>query len=318
METDILGPPYERRRIDLGHDSEGPLFATLVRRLAGTQRPSDTAVLYLHGFVDYFFQTHLADFYAEHGMDFYALDLRKYGRSLTKGQTPHRCRDLTEYYQEIDEAVRFIRETDGHRRLLFNGHSMGGLVAALWAHDHPTATGADALFLNSPYLDFDGAWVLRRPLAALTAGLAAVAPMAKVPMGLNQVYGQSIHHEHHGTWRYDLALKPLDGIPVRAGWVRAIRAGQRRVRAGLDIEVPVLVAASTRSFTGTTWSEAAHTADAVLDVANIARWAPSLGRNVTLVRIEGGRHDLVLSAQPYQRQVFEELDTWLVRDFLRG
>ena len=92
MEPDVLGPPYERRTIDLGSDDEGPVVATLVRRLA--ERRTGRAVLYVHGFVDYFFQTHLADFFAERGWDFYALDLRKYGRSLLAHQTPNFCRDL--------------------------------------------------------------------------------------------------------------------------------------------------------------------------------------------------------------------------------
>lgn len=86
MEPDLLGPPYERHTIDLGSDDEGPVVATLVRRRA--ERPSRRAVLYVHGFVDYFFQTHVADFFAARGWDFYALDLRKYGRSLLPHQTP--------------------------------------------------------------------------------------------------------------------------------------------------------------------------------------------------------------------------------------
>jgi alpha-beta hydrolase superfamily lysophospholipase len=91
-------------------------------------------VLYIHGFVDYFFQTHLAEFFTARGYDFYALDLRKYGRSLLAHQTPNFCTDIAEYYTEIDEAVRIIREADGHDTLLVNGHSTGGLIAALWAH----------------------------------------------------------------------------------------------------------------------------------------------------------------------------------------
>jgi hypothetical protein len=63
VEQDVLGPPYERQTIDLGTDDEGPVVATLVRRRA--DRPTGRAVLYVHGFVDDFFQTHVADFFAE-------------------------------------------------------------------------------------------------------------------------------------------------------------------------------------------------------------------------------------------------------------
>ena len=91
-------------------------------------------MLYVHGFVDYFFQTHLADFFVERGWDFYALDLRKYGRSLLAHQTPNFSRSLTEYYPELDEAARIIREVDGHDQLLVAGHSTGGLITSLWSH----------------------------------------------------------------------------------------------------------------------------------------------------------------------------------------
>src|SRR5688572_31755509 len=106
--VDILGEPYRSRVIDLGHDEEGPVVATLVRRRAET--PTGRAVLYVHGFVDYFFQTHLADFFVERGWDFYAIDLRKYGRSLRPHQTPNFCRDITDYYPELDAAARLIRD----------------------------------------------------------------------------------------------------------------------------------------------------------------------------------------------------------------
>src|SRR5690625_2113789 len=108
MESDHLGPAYQRRTIALGRDPEGPVVATLVRRRAPT--PTGQAVLWLPGYSDYFFQTHVADFFTAGGRDFYALDPRKYGRSLRPYQTPNFCRSLTEYFPELDEAVRIIRE----------------------------------------------------------------------------------------------------------------------------------------------------------------------------------------------------------------
>lgn len=72
---DVLGEPYEATTFDLPVDDEGEVVATLVRRRAGG--PTGRAVLYVHGYVDYFFQTHLADHFAARGWDFYGLDLRK-------------------------------------------------------------------------------------------------------------------------------------------------------------------------------------------------------------------------------------------------
>jgi alpha-beta hydrolase superfamily lysophospholipase len=309
VETDVLGPPYERRTIDLGTDDEGPVVATLVRRRAGS--PSRRAVLYVHGFVDYFFQTHLADFFVERGWNFYAIDLRKYGRSLLPHQTPNFCRSLAEYFPDLDEAMRIIREDDGHDLVLVSGHSTGGLITPLWAHTRRTAGLVDGLFLNSPFFDFNAPWFTRRPAAAAVAGIGRRFPYRVMPFGLSPVYGQSLHADHRGEWRYELAWKPLAGFPVRAGWLRAIREAQRKLRAGLEIPAPILLACSTESFRGTRWHDSAHERDAVLDVRHMLRWAPGLGRHVTIIQIEGGRHDLTLSQLPARERLFSEADRWI-------
>ncbi|MFY1636672.1 alpha/beta hydrolase [Solwaraspora sp. WMMB335] len=309
MQPDILGPPYEQQVIELDPDDEGPVVATLVRRRA--DRPAGRAVLYLHGFGDYFFQTHLADHFIHDGWDFYALDLRKYGRSLLPHQTPNFCRDISEYFPELDAAARIIRR-DGNETLLVNGHSTGGLIAAIWSDARAGQDVAlDGLFLNSPFFDLNLPWLLRRPLAAAVCRLNARTPYRVVQTGLSSVYGQSVHDSYQGEWNFDLDWKPLAGFPVRAGWLNAIRQAQRRLRHGLRITVPVLLACSTRSFRSRRWHDAATLADAVLDVEHMVRWAPRLGRHVTLVRIDGGLHDLTLSGKPARDQLFSELDRWL-------
>jgi alpha-beta hydrolase superfamily lysophospholipase len=309
METDILGGQFLRRTIDLGTDYEGPVVATLVSRKADA--PTGRAVLYVHGYVDYFFQEHLAEFYVTRGIDFYALDLRKYGRSLLPHQTPNFVRSISEYFPELDEAARIIREEDGHHRLLVTAHSTGGLITALWAHRIRDAGIVDGLFMNSPFFEINVSPVQRRTFGPIVDAMARVRPYAKVRASVSLAYGQSIHATHHGEWNYNLAWKPLESFPVRAAWLAAIRAGQARLHAGLSIPVPVLVACSTRSFRGASWTEAAMRADAVLDVEHIAHYSSRLGRHVTIVRIDGGLHDLTLSAPPVRAQVFEELDRWI-------
>jgi alpha-beta hydrolase superfamily lysophospholipase len=309
VEIDILGSGYLRRTLDLGSDDEGPVVATLVSRPA--QRPTGRAVLYVHGWADYFFQAHLADYYVARGFHFYALDLRKYGRSLLPHQAPNFVRNLDEYFPELDEAVKIIRSEDGHERLLVNAHSAGGLITSLWAH-HTRADGlVDAIFLNSPFFEFNVPWLTRRTLGTVARAASRFRPYAALPRTLPPVYFHSIHADHYGEWRFEESWKPPAGVPVRVAWISAILAGQARLRAGLDIQVPVIVACSTESYRKTVWTEAAMSSDAVLDVEHIARYACRLGRHVTLVRIDGGMHDLVLSAPPVRERVFAELDRWL-------
>ena len=305
----MLGAPYEQMSIDLGTDDEGPVTATLVRR--ASDKPGKKAVLYVHGFTDYFFQTHLADFYVDAGFDFYAIDLRKHGRSLRSHQTANYITDINTYFTELDEALRIIRDVDGHSQVLVNGHSTGGLTTTLWAHRRRADAVIDGLFLNSPFFEFNVPPAMRHLLGPTFAAVAKTRPYALVPAGLNQVYGRSLHRDHEGEWDYDLAWKPLGGFSVRAGWLTAIRKAQARLQHGLDIPAPIFIGSSDATYRSSVWSEDAHNADDVLDPAHMTRWGAGIGRHVTLVRFPGARHDLTLSRKPVRDQVFAEVATWL-------
>ncbi len=124
---DVLGPEWVARTLDLPAGDT----ATLVRKVtppAGGERRR-RAVLYVHGFVDYFFQAHLGDAFEDHGYAFYAIDLRGYGRSLAHwteaGKDPNMVDDLSVYAQDLDAAAATIR-AEGHDELVVVGHSTGG------------------------------------------------------------------------------------------------------------------------------------------------------------------------------------------------
>lgn len=295
MASDILGEDYEVRPIPLGTDEHGEVTATLVSHRAAA--PTGRAVLYVHGFSDYFFQTHVAEHFAAEGYDFHALDLRGYGRSMRAGELPNYTADLAVYDAELDAAVGLI----GAEHLVVVGHSTGGLVASLWADRRPGV--AAALVLNSPWLDLQGHWSLRTPAARRFVDVVGARdPHRIVNRSVVDAYGRSISGEHAGSWTYDTAWKPLAGFPVRAGWLRAVLRGQAAVHRGLDIAAPVLVLRSGRSLLGRPWSDESAGADTVLDVEQIARWAPWLGADVTVRRLDGALHDVFLSAEPVRTQ----------------
>jgi len=307
--TDVLGDPYEQLTIPLGEDDQGEVVTTLIRRRA--KQPTGRAVLHVHGFVDYFFQTHVADRLTEAGFDFYAIDLRKYGRSLRPHQTPYFCRDLSEYFDDLDAAIRVIRDQDEHDTVLIHAHSTGGLITPLWVHRHRTERLVDGLALNSPFFDMNQPWLVRGAIDVFGTRVGAFRPYQVLPAPSSNFYGRSLHRDHSGEWDFDLAWKPLSGVPIHAGWLRAIRAGHRRIEAGLAIEVPVFVACSTATFRSARWDDSVLRTDAVLDVEHIAGRAHRLGSQVTLVRIENGVHDLALSAEPVRERYLEELLRWV-------
>jgi len=165
--------------------------------------------------------------------------------------------------------------------------------------------------LNSAFFDFNEPWVTREVVSPLTVRLGRSRPKTTMPFKLTPVYGESIHSSARGEWEYNLAWKPLAGFPIYAGWLAAIRTGHIRVHRGLDIPVPVFSAASSTSYKGKRWSDAARTADAVLNVEHIVRWSAGLGPLVTIARIEHGLHDLALSAPAVRQRYFDEIARWL-------
>ncbi len=311
-ETDILGSPYTRETIELADDDEGEVVATLVRRGCDTS-VARGAVLHVHGFCDYFFQEPQAEFFAALGYDFYALDLRKYGRSLLAHQTPNFCLDLSEYYEELDAALALIRQRDGHAAVIVTGHSTGGLIAPLWAAARHAggAMVADAFVLNSPWLDLQGPFYIRTAGTEAINRLGQRRPYAVVPHTVTGVYAESLHRDLRGEWDYDWAWKPKQSFPVRAGWLRAIRAGHRSVHRGIDVGAPVMTLSSTRSLVSQAWSDDAAVADTVLDVKQIAKWSHQLGPDVTVVRIEGAIHDVFSSRKDVREVAFGRVERWL-------
>jgi alpha-beta hydrolase superfamily lysophospholipase len=307
--TDVLGEPYEATTLSFPDDDEGPVVATLVRRRAS--QPTARAVLYVHGYIDYFFQTHLADYFVNAGFDFYALDLRKYGRSLRPHQTPNSAASLADYAPELDTAVKIIREVDGHDMLLVNGLSTGGLLVALWCHHRAGLGLVQGVFLNSPFLRFNGSWLVRNVELPAISLLAKVRPRQRIPLSVTEHYVHSIHTSWRGAWTFDLSWKPAEGFPAHAASAAAGHRGFQAVAKGLAIDVPVLVMASTASRMPRAWDDVLYSVDAVLNAEDIARLAPRLGKHVTIVRIEGGIHDLVLSGAEARAQVFDELDRWI-------
>ncbi|HEX7740483.1 MAG TPA: alpha/beta hydrolase [Marmoricola sp.] len=312
-QPDLLGEPYVATTYELAPDAEGRVIATLVHRPAPS--PTRRAVLHVHGFADYFFQTVAADHWVARGYDFYALDLRRCGRSLLPHQRAHYVADLGEYYEELDRAWADI--TADHDEVVISAHSTGGLTSSLWLHDrrHEPA----GVFLNAPWLDMQGPPVVRDLVMPAIGGIGSRLPTREIPRSVSGFYARSLHRDHGGEWDFDLSLKPLESFPVYAGWIRAIRAGHARVAKGLDVHAPVLVECSARSGHPTSMNDPAVSAtDIVLDVEQIRRRAPLISRHVTIAMIEGALHDVTLSAEPVRKTVFDELDAFLGAYVERG
>lgn len=332
---DLLGDPFEQITIDLGEDEEGPLVATLVRSLpsldagnaettpgpsTSSARPSgarppalpDVDVLYVHGWSDFFFQTDLAEYWNALGARFYALDLRKYGRSLRPGQTPGYIDDLGKYDLEISAALRLMGTKEAHRRLVLFGHSTGGLTLTLWASRHEGL--ASALVLNSPWFEFQGGSTVRHALMPLVRLHADRNPKSVYPETDFGYYTKA--QKMVGTLPSgvgDPKWRPEHGFPTRPGWLHAIMAGQEKLTAhDLDVGMPSLVLLSASATPWYSWSAQKTDTDSVLVVDDIAKVSAHIFPEVTIARLKGALHDVFLSHQEVRVKAYNIMGNWLL------
>ncbi len=291
-------PGYSQRSLPMHADYAGAVTATLIRHHRTSATPTSRALLYVHGYNDYFFQAALGDSIAQHNIDFYALDLRKYGRSLLAHQDPFEVHDLSEYYEELREALRIIRE-EGAKDIYLMAHSTGGLITSLYLADTQNQDSIRGFILNSPFFDFNFSKVEEAvvlPLLVASAGLfpnKIISGTSKTP----NLYSQSLLSRYHGLWDYDTRLKKDCGHPIRLSWVRAISRGHKRIQRGLQLPMPILLMSSDKSIRAKgDWKDAFGKADLVLDVEDIQRYGKRLGPHVEAYRIPNGLHDLFLSS----------------------
>ncbi len=305
---DILGDGYEARVVDQGRDYSGPVVSTIIRKLAPDSVATGRGVLYVHGFNDYFFNARMGDEFVNRGYDFYAVDLRKYGRSIRPGQRPFEARDLREYFPDIDSALVRMRR-DGVRETVLMGHSTGGLITAYYMA--VTAdTQVDALVLNSPFLDWNLGW--KECLVPVIDWWGGMFPDTKISQGASTAYAESLLKSGHGDWEYDTSWKLSQSPDVTAGWVRAISGAQHALRDGkARIGVPILLMYSDKSIDAPRWTPAHNEADGVLDVADIRRYGLMLGPDITCFRVRGGLHDLMLSNQRLLAALYPRVFSWL-------
>ncbi|MBB2976667.1 alpha-beta hydrolase superfamily lysophospholipase [Microbacterium endophyticum] len=312
---DVLGQGFEQYTLELQPDDEGDVVATVVRHLpnpltAWNKPLRNVDVLYVHGWSDYFFQREEARFFTELGARFYALDLRKYGRSLRDGQTPGYITDLATYDEDIEGAIQLIGQgRNASRLLVLVGHSTGGLILTLWAARHPGV--AAALILNSPWLELQIGSLGRAALAPIVGVRARYEPRGTQPVVDLGFYTRAQHDLGAGAEAYP-AWRPERGFPTHPGWLNAIILGHSKIAEGVDVGCPVLVLLSMRSTPPVRWVTAMTSSDSVLVVDDIARASLKIGKLVTVARIEDAIHDVFLSAPGARAEAYAVLRNWVV------
>lgn len=341
---DLLGPGFVAQSIALPDDEEGAQVATLVRHLpevdpdaipipekADKSAKPCFSFLYIHGWNDYYFQRELARHVAVAGGAFYALDLRKYGRSLRLWQTNGWVDDLATYDEEIAAAKQIIETEYPGLPFVLSGHSTGGLVASYWAKRHPLELAG--LVLNSPWIEMPNGISQRKMVARLAALGIYRDPKGVFPfqdgdsvyadaIGQGWTETDGIYPPEWEEWRSDPSVQGWPIQPLwkgggefylRFGWGLAITRAQQENLELRPLDIPVFMATAKESNLNLGKPEVHHS-DTVLNVETMGANAWRISTQLTYYRFDG-MHDLLLSYPPVRQQFWRAFHGWVSTNF---
>ena len=301
-----LNNDYTSQTIKLNPDYEGEVTSVLIS--SNFNLGNRKSVLYIHGYIDYFFHPHLGEKFNEYNFDFYALDLRKYGRSLLEHHHPNYCKNIEEYFEEISIVIRKIQIESKSIYLL--GHSTGGLIASSYMNNGKDRNLIDGLILNSPFLDFNQTKFEKSFSYFIAKIISKISVYSKTNGALSSAYAQSIHKDFYGEWDFNQDWKPIKGFPTYFKWIVAIATAQRKLEES-NITIPILILHSSDSIKISTFSKDAMSKDIVLNIEDIKRVGLKLGDKVTLLRIDNAQHDIFLSPKAVREDAFDKMFSWL-------
>ena len=298
---------YESKFVRMEVAFDGPVRCTIIRKLCA--KPSRKAFLYVHGFNDYFFQREFGERMVDSGVNFYAVDLRRYGRSRLPWQYPFNVRRQHEFFEDIDSALAQIRR-DGCTDITLGGHSTGGLTVSYYAAMRGRLIGVDRVVTDSPFLEWNFSPFMRDVAANLIEGFAHITPDAKIKQDHCDGYAYSLLRQYDGEWEYNTDWKMIYSPPVTMSWVGAVNHAQRQLlKRGRFITVPFLLMTSSRAIKGCDYTPEFSTGDCVLDPPMIRKRGARLAFDSLRVEcvVDSGLHDLILSRKAVRDRAYDAI-----------
>eukprot|EP00756_Hemistasia_phaeocysticola_P059074 Hpha_TRINITY_DN3577_c0_g1::TRINITY_DN3577_c0_g1_i1::g.25636::m.25636 len=231
-------------------------------------RDNDKALVWIPGRNDSFFHTHVLEEFIAAGFDVFALDLRRCGRAkvaqdgvqLVDPSLAHDSNDFTEYFEEVDALMAFIKSSrplptgdwltpgsgagKSYHNVVMYAHSTGALVAALYGA--PGGGGwrgaIDGYIFNSPFWNWNVSWHQGLAMSVLTTvsqtGVKGLSDDVVLAAG-----GEKNEYADRLRKHYAIPelLKAGKTLAVSAGWIRAATAVQKKLKKGqLKLGRPIL------------------------------------------------------------------------------
>ena len=185
-------------------------------------------MVWIPGRNDAFFHVHVLDRILAAGFDVYALDLRRCGRAkysldgdeITPELMAHDSYDFSEYFEEIDATLKFIKSphelpstgniVDGgcgtvYDSVVMYAHSTGGLVAALYggAGGGGWRGAIDGYVFNSPFWNWNVSWYEKFAIQGGSMATTLLPGVNKPEFVLSEGGGPSMYsNDLHATYGF--------------------------------------------------------------------------------------------------------------------
>lgn len=328
-QRDFLGSDYRARTLSLPSGSECTLISYEPAGCSSSG-PSlsskDKAILYIHGYTDYFFQTSMAEYFHELGFCFYALDLQGYGRSIRPNRKPTSCNSFLDYHQDLSAAFD-VMLVDGITECVPLAHSMGGLALTSYLRLHETKhSQADdkaaqssicikGVILNSPFLALPLSPAKESLVLPIYRFLAKYFAFVSLATQQTNPYSRTLHTSLSGEWSYRLDWKPATGFPFSFAWIQQVMVEQA-LSSQAQIRIPTLLCHSSKSTYFNRDLAKIRQGDGVLNVENMEIKTKAIYQNLSIAVVEQGFHDLYLSPLPIRTQYLTSIATWLKENIL--
>ncbi|MDB4837512.1 alpha/beta hydrolase [Marinomonas sp.] len=305
-------------RTFMSTQSHQPVHATLIHHIANSE--SDKAILYVHGYTDYFFQVGLAEHFIALGYRFYAIDLRGYGRSLRPSRPPTWCDSVEEYSADLELALSTMKQ-DGISDTVILAHSTGALIVSSYLvqaksaslendNTRPVLAKVSGLIFNSPFLALPFSPAQSRWLKKPIQSIVSTFPWGFLRAKKAIVYAKSLHSRFEGEWHYRLDWKPDTGFDLSFYWLKEIIRAQDKL-ANQKIGIPTLLCRSAISTIGKSSVEEMQQGDGVLNVDSMEKATRRSFTDLTINIIPQGFHDLYLSKPTARQAYLEAMSNWL-------
>jgi len=311
-QDDVLGPGFKALTLNAKDEQ----ICTLVHYPSTEKVHCDKhpiAILYVHGYTDYFHQTEQAEFFQQLGLDFYAVDLHGYGRSIRPFQNDHNKNNFTNYFADLDICLQTMAHR-GVQSCIILGHSTGGLIVSRYLSEayqkDKLGLNIIGLILNSPFFSLPMPIHQERWRLPLYRFISRSLSGISLPAKKNTLYAQSIHHSLNGEWPYRLDWKPSQGSPLSFSWLNQIMQEQKACLQS-SCDIPTLLCRSSQSTYRKHTLAEIQQGDAVLDVDSMEIKAKSIFTQLDIVIINKGFHDLALSPSEVRNDYYKKIQSWL-------